>query len=73
MRRYMQLAYLFHQRVKSLLSTDSRIADCTWRHPGVEHPFSSFDRLRVFGCGGESWTKDFKQVVVLCMLISGAA
>ena len=42
MRRYMQLAYLFHQYVKSLLSTDGRIADCTVRHPGVERPFSSF-------------------------------
>ena len=25
-----------------LLSRDSRIADCTVRHPGVERPFSSF-------------------------------
>ena len=41
MRRYMQLAYLFHQCAKSLLSRDSRIADCTVRHPGVERPFSS--------------------------------
>ena len=37
----MQLAYLFHQYAKSLLSTDGRIADCTVRHPGVERPFSS--------------------------------
>ena len=29
MRRYMQLAYLLHQCAKSLLSRDSRIADCT--------------------------------------------
>ena len=41
MRRYMQLAYLFHQYAKSLLSTDGRIADCTVRHSGVERPFSS--------------------------------
>ena len=41
MRRYMQLAYLFHQYAKTLLSTDGRIADCTVRHPGVERPFSS--------------------------------
>ena len=42
MRRYMQLAYLFHQYAKSLLSTDGRTADCTVRHPGVELLFSSF-------------------------------
>ena len=42
MRRYMQLAYLFHQYAKSLLSTDGRIADCAVRHPGVGRPFSSF-------------------------------
>ena len=42
--RYTQLAYLFHQRGKSLLSRDSRIADCTVRHLGVERPFSSLDR-----------------------------
>ena len=42
MRRYMQLAYLFHQCVKRFLSGDSRIADCTMRHPGVERPFSSW-------------------------------
>ena len=47
MRRYMQLAYLFHQYAKSLLSTDGRIADCTVRHPGVERPFSSFYRRLV--------------------------
>ena len=41
MRRYTQLAYLFHQCATSLLSKDSRIADCTVRHPGVERPFSS--------------------------------
>ena len=41
MRRYTQLAYLFHQCATSLLSRDSRIADCTVRHPGVERPFSS--------------------------------
>ena len=45
MRRYTQLAYLFHQCATSLLSRDSRIADCTVRHPGVERPFSSFLRL----------------------------
>ena len=37
----MQLAYLFHQRAKSLLSRDSRMADCTVRYPGVERSFSS--------------------------------
>ena len=42
MRRYTQLAYLFHQCATSLLSRDSRIADCAVRHPGVERPFSSF-------------------------------
>ena len=41
MRSYMQLAYLFHQCAKSFLSGDSRIADCTVRHPGVERQFSS--------------------------------
>ena len=41
MRRYTQLAHLFHQCATSLLSRDSRIADCTVRHPGVERPFSS--------------------------------
>ena len=40
-RRCMQLAYLFHQCAKSLLSGDSSIVDCTVRHQGVEHPFSS--------------------------------
>ena len=40
MRRYTQLAYLFHQCATGL-SRDSRIADCTVRHPGVERPFSS--------------------------------
>ena len=48
MRRYMQLAYLFHWYAKSLLSTDGRIADCTVRHPGVERPFSS-----VINCGAK--------------------
>ena len=41
LRRYTQLAYLFHQCATSFLSRDSRIADCTKRHPGVERPFSS--------------------------------
>ena len=41
MRHYTQLAYLFHQCATSLLSRDSRIADCTVRHPGVERLFSS--------------------------------
>ena len=52
MRRYMQLACLFHQCAKSLLSRDSRIADCTVRHPGVERPFSSFTFviIAVTGC-----------------------
>ena len=40
-RRYTQLAYLFHQYATILLSRDSRIADCTVRHLGVERPFSS--------------------------------
>ena len=47
----MQLAYLFHQYAKSLLSTDGRIADRTVRHPGVERPFSSFiicDHTKIF-------------------------
>ena len=35
-----QLAYLFHQCAMSLLSRDSRIADCTVIHPGVERQFS---------------------------------
>ena len=47
MRRYMQLAYLFHQRAKSLLSRDSRIADCAVRHPGVERPFSSLQFVAI--------------------------
>ena len=41
MRRYTQLAYLFHQCATNLLSRDGRIADCTVRHPGVARPFSS--------------------------------
>ena len=41
MRRYTQLAYLFHQCPTSLLSRDGRIADCAVRHPGVQRPFSS--------------------------------
>ena len=45
MRHYMQLAYLFHQYAKSLLSAGSPIADCTVRHLGVERPFSSSTRL----------------------------
>ena len=48
MRRYMQLAYLFHQYAKSLLSTDGCIADCTVRHPGVERPFSSLNGVLSF-------------------------
>ena len=32
----------FHLCATSLLSRDSRIADCTVRHPGVERPFSSY-------------------------------
>ena len=39
MRRYTQLAYLFHQCMTSLLSRDSFIADCTVRHPGVSARF----------------------------------
>ena len=45
MRRYTQLTYLFHQCATCLLSRDSRIADCTVRHPGVERPFSSLFML----------------------------
>ena len=41
MRSYTHLPYLYHQCATSLLSRDSRIADCTVRHPGVERPFSS--------------------------------
>ena len=44
MRRYTQLAHLFHQCATSLLSRDGRIADCTVRHPGGERPFSSWYR-----------------------------
>ena len=39
--RYTQLSYLFHQCTTRLLSRDDRIADCTVKHPSVEHPFSS--------------------------------
>ena len=51
MRRYTQLAYLFHQCATSLLSRDSCIADCTVRHPGVERPWSSFQEvgLKILG------------------------
>ena len=48
MRRYTQLAYLFNQYATSLLSRDSRIADCTVRHPGVERPFSSLYQFHTF-------------------------
>ena len=44
MRRYTQLAYLFHQCATSRLSRDGRIADCTVRHPGVERLFSSYKK-----------------------------
>ena len=65
----MQLAYLFHQYAKSLLSTDGRIADCTVRHSGVERPFSSvsfcslieeilFLHLKLYRCS----------IVELCLL-----
>ena len=46
-RRYTQLAYLLHQCATSLLSRDCCIASCTVRHPGVEHPFSSFNCKRM--------------------------
>ena len=36
------LAYVFHQCGTSLPSRDSHIPDCTVRHPGVDHLFSSF-------------------------------
>ena len=49
MRRYTQLAYLFHQCAMSILSRDSRIADCTVRHQGVERQFSSFIFCDTFG------------------------
>ena len=39
-----QLAYLFHQ-CRTSLSRDCRMADCTVRHPGVEHRFFSSDFL----------------------------
>ena len=42
MLRYTQLAYLFHHCATSLFSRDSRIPDCTVRHPGVERPFSNY-------------------------------
>ena len=42
MRRYTQLAYLFHQCATSLLSRDGHIADCTVRYPSVKHSYSSF-------------------------------
>ena len=44
MRRYTQLAYLFHQCATSLLSRVGRIVDCTVRHPGMERPFSSLSQ-----------------------------
>ena len=44
MRRYPQLAYLFHQCATSLLCRDGSIADFTMTvtHPGAERQFSSF-------------------------------
>ena len=42
MRRYTQLAYLFHQCVTSILSRDGRMADSTERRPG-ERLFSTYD------------------------------
>ena len=45
MRRYKQLAYVFHQWATSLISRDGYIADCTVRYPGVERPFSSLNIL----------------------------
>ena len=50
MRRDTKLAYLFHQCATSLLSRDSRIADCTVRHPGVERLFSSYIYEIVYLC-----------------------
>ena len=34
-------AYSLHQCGMRLFSRDCRIADCTVRYPGVDHPFSS--------------------------------
>ena len=57
--RYTQLAYLFHQCAMSLFSRDSHIADCTVRHPGVKHLFSSlncfWDFQCILYCTYESW------------------
>ena len=50
MRRYTQLAYLFHQCATNLLRRDGHIADCTVRHPGVERPFSSSMCFTVPSC-----------------------
>ena len=57
MRRYMQLAYLFHQYAKSLLSTDGRRAGCTVRHPGVGRPLSSLHQshLPALGTSSTNW------------------
>ena len=41
MLRYTQLAYLFYHSGTSHLSKDSRIADCSVRHPDVYRSFSS--------------------------------
>ena len=57
MRRYTQLAYLFHQCATSLLSRDGRIADCTVRHPSVKRSFSSLNN---------SYTSNFQVCVEKC-------
>ena len=62
MRRYTQLAYLFHQCATNLLSRHSRLADCTVRHPGVERPFSS---LFLFSQMIQLFQKSFFDTVIL--------
>ena len=64
MRRCMQLAYLFHQYAKSLLSTDGRIADCTVRPPGVERTFSSIG-IVISRCTGFFVVVNVKKLYIL--------
>ena len=64
MRRYTQLAYLFHQCATSLL-----ITDCTVRHPGVERPFSSILSCRRLPSHVERLVSDYRMIMLMMLNI----
>ena len=60
LRRYTKLPHLFHQCATSLVSRDSRIADCTVRHLGVERPFFSISQVELTSlCTYRIWKTNF--------------